>query len=498
MKTDQPKKSGRELSRRDYLKASLVGAAGVLMAPGAAMGAPMIVPSRVLGKYSPSNTINVAQIGWGRIAVGHDLPETLKEPGVRLVAAADVDLKRVEQANDWTRAFYARPNVNRPETEVDVRTYQDYREMLAAHPEIDAVVISTPDHAHVLPVIEAAIAGKAVYMQKPHSLTVREGRVMSDILNRLGTIFSVGSQQRSTRPWPQFKRAAELVRNGRIGNLRTVYVGLPGDPAGGDPTPQPVPPNLDYDKWLGTTPRVPYTEDRVHPQNSLTARPGWLRVEQFSAGMITGWGAHHVDIGHWGMGTEYTGPVEIEAQAEFPTAGLWNVHGPFRVEAKYANGVNMIISGDFPFLRAAGTDNGVRFEGDEGWIFVTRSGNVTASDPNVASASGGPLQASSPAILEPLPAGALRLYGDEAEEHHSNWIRCIRNHTPYTAAPPEVSHRSTSACLIAHIAMKLPRKLHWDPVNEVFLNDPEANSMLERSQRSPYTVAEIPGLLASR
>jgi hypothetical protein len=206
--------------------------------------------------------------------------------------------------------------------------------------------------------------------------------------------------------------------------------------------------------------------------------------------MITGWGAHHVDTAHWGMDTEHTGPIELEAEAQFATGGLWNVHGDFRVEAKYANGVTMIISGTFP--------NGIRFEGDAGWIFVTRGGaQVTASDPADPNAARSPLQASSPSILASLPADALRLYGEENTEHHTAWLRCIRNATPNTAAPAEVSHRSTSACLLAHIAMKLPRKLNWDPVNERFKNDAEANAMLARPQRSPYTVAEIPGLQLS-
>jgi len=486
---DEAKVPGKSISRRDCLKASAAAAAGVVLAPQVAtatpIGAPLYVPARVLGRFSPSNTINIAQIGCGRIARGHDLPEILKEPGTRLMAASDVDTNRVNDLVNWAKLFYAR--AGQPDTEVNIARYQNYREMLAAHPEIDAVVVSTPDHAHVLPVLEAAMLGKAIYMQKPHSLTVQEGRIMSDFLHRMGTIFSVGSQQRSTRPWPQFKAACEAVRNGRIGNLKTIQVGLPGDPPGGDPTPQPVPPNLDYHRWLGTTPLVPYTEDRVHSQLDVNSRPGWLRCEQFSAGMITGWGAHHIDTAHWGMDTEHTGPIELEAEAQFATGGLWDVHGDFRVETKYANGVNLIISGAFP--------NGIRFEGDEGWIFVTRGpGSVTASDPSSPNAAQAPLQASSPSLLSPLPADALRLYGEENTEHHTAWLRCIRNDTPYTAAPAEVSHRSTSACLISHIAMKLPRKLYWDPVNERFKNDPEANSMLARPQRSPYTVAEIPGL----
>jgi myo-inositol 2-dehydrogenase / D-chiro-inositol 1-dehydrogenase len=470
------------ISRRDYLKTSVLGAAGLLVAPGLvpkpvlAKGAPTIVPSSVLGKNAPSNMVQVAQIGFGRIARIHNLPNTLRHEAARVTAVCDVDRNRLEDGKRFVEEWYRRTRGS--ERYVDVGTFTDYRE-LVARPDIDAVIISTPDHAHLLPTLEAALAGKDIYLEKPLSLTIEEGRIMSDFLNRMGTVFQLGSQQRSVDPWPQFKRACELVRNGRLGVLRTVQVGLPGDPAGGDPRPIPVPENLDYDAWLGTTPLVPYTEDRVHPQAGY-GRPGWLRCEQFSAGMITGWGSHHVDTAHWGMGTEYTGPIEVEAEADFPTEGLWNVHGDFRVEAKYANGVTMIISGDFP--------NGVRFEGDDGWIFVAREGAVTEDDP-ATSAGGSPLLASDPAILRSrIETNELHLY--ESPEQHANWIDCIRSRKA-TVAPPEIAHRSSSACLVAHIAMKLPRKLHWDPINERFKNDDEANRWLSRPQRHPWTVSEI-------
>ena len=176
----------------------------------------------------------------------------------------------------------------------------------------------------------------------------------------------MGSQQRS---WKQFARAVELVRNGRIGTLKQVEIGLPGDPAGGNPEPMPVPAGFNYDAWLGSTPEVPYTVDRVMPVKGFD-RPGWLRMEQFGAGMITGWGAHHVDTAHWGMDTELTGPVEIWGHAEFPPQGLWNVHGPFKTYGRYANGVVMTISGDF--------ENGIKWIGDKGWIFVCRDGRNDA------------------------------------------------------------------------------------------------------------------------
>ncbi len=237
----------------------------------------------------------------------------------------------------------------------------------------------------------------------------------------------------------------------------------------------PVPPNLDYDTWLGSTPVVYYTEKRVHPQADYS-RPGWLRCEQFGAGMITGWGAHHVDTAHWGMGTEYSGPVEVEAQAEFPTSGLWNVHGAFKVRAVYENGVVMHISGDFP--------NGVRFEGSEGWIFVARGdAGVTSSDPG-AGGSREVLAADPPGVLgSKIGPGEIQLY--RSEEQHGNWLACIRNRKA-PVAPAEIAHRSCSACLVSHAAMRLGRKLRWDPRAERFKDDDEANAMLVRPQRYPF------------
>jgi myo-inositol 2-dehydrogenase/D-chiro-inositol 1-dehydrogenase len=319
--------------------------------------------------HSPNDKINIAQIGYGRIARDHDLPLTINHDSVRIVAVSDVDLKRANDGKRWIENWY---RTNREEDDVEVNVYQDYRELLSDK-SIDAVIISTPDHWHAQPAIEAAFAGKDVYLQKPASLTIREGRQMSDVFHRTGRILQMGSQQRSVDPWPQFRRAVELVRNGRIGQLERVEIGLSTDPAGTSEPEMPVPDTLDYDMWLGSTPYVYYTEKRVHPQQDYS-RPGWLRCEQFGAGMITGWGTHHIDIAHWGMNAEYTGPVEIEGHAEFPSHGLWDVHGEFLIQARYASGIGMTIGNTFP--------NGVKFIGSEGWIFVSRgSVTVAASDP---------------------------------------------------------------------------------------------------------------------
>jgi predicted dehydrogenase len=460
-------KPDKRVSRRTFMK---TGGSGVL-ASSVATGFPAIVPASVLGAASPGNRINIGAIGTGRISRAHDLPGLWKHDSARIMAVCDLDSRRVQDAIRFVNAYYTR-KTGKPYDGVE--GYGHYPELLANR-DIDAVVISTPDHWHALIAIEAVQAGKDVYLQKPASLTIAEGRALSNAVHRSGRIFQIGSQQRSS---PQFRYAAELVRNGRIGRLKTVYVGLPGDPPGTDEAMMPVPKNLDYDTWLGSTPVVPYTENRVHPQNGY-GRPGWLRCEQFGAGMITGWGAHHLDSAHWAMDTEYTGPIEVWGSAEFPKSGLWDVHGPFQTEALYANGVKMIVSGDFP--------NGIKFEGTEGWIFVSRGNEaVTASDPVARLKDSQALAASDPTIITSV-IGRDEIHLYDSKDHHGNFLDCVRSRQQ-PIAPVEIAHRACSACLIHHMAMKLKRKLFWDPLNERFKNDDEANAMLSRPQRPPYLI----------
>ena len=458
-------KTKSELSRRDFLRRSLAGAAG-------ALALPTLVPASVFGQNAPSNKIHIGQIGCGRIANEMDMPGILKHDIARVVAVCDLDSKRLARAKERVEKHYA--GKTGTEGALVVKAYGDYRELLK-DPGIDAVAISTPDHWHSEPVLAAALAGKDVYVQKPLSMTIAEGRQVSDTLRARKRAFQIGSQQRSDAPWPQFRRGCELVRNGRIGKLHTVRIGLPTDPAGKEEPEMPVPPNLNYEMWLGSTPQAPYTENRVHPQNSITDRPGWLRIESYCLGMITGWGSHHVDIAHWGMDTELTGPIEAQATAEFPRKGLWNVHGPYHIEMKYANGVTMVIDNKFP--------NGVRFEGSDGWVFVSRgSTRATSSDPVTGNTSG--FAASSPKILKSqIDPGELHLY--RSSDHHLDWLRSIQTRKP-AATNPEQAHRATSGCAIGWIAMKLGRKLRWDPVKEAFLDDDEANAMRSRTQRAPY------------
>ena len=461
-------------SRRKFLKNTVKITAGTM----ALSSFPTIVPASVFGKSAPSNKINIGQIGCGRIARSHDLAETFKYDNAHIMAIADVDRNRLQDGKKLIEGWYTKKTGK--ENYVDVKMYDDYHDLLS-NKDIDAVMISTPDHWHAQPAIEAALAGKHIYLQKPTSLTIEEGRSMSNIVQKTGVIFQLGSQQRSVKPWPQFKRACELVRNGRIGKLHTVHIGLPSDPAGGNTTEMPVPENLNYDRWLGSTPYIYYTLDRVHSQTDFESRGGWLRHEQFGAGMITGWGVHHIDIAHWGMNTELTGPTEIEASAEFPKSGLWNVHGNYEVHAKYANGVNMYMSSKNP--------NGIKFEGSNGWIFVTRGNvGVTASDPG-AGGNQKAFAASDPKILSSV-IGANEIHLYESREQHGNWLDCIQSKKP-TISPAEVAHRSCSACLVAHIAMKVPKKLYWDPKKEQFKNNDEANKLLSRPQRYPYGTSYV-------
>ena len=462
-------KSKSGLSRRSFIEKSLKGAVATSFLVS---GFPTIVPASVFGKKAPSNRINIGAIGHGRISRGHDLPGVWKHDYAQVMAVCDVDTKRAEDGKKLVNEYYTKKN-GKPFD--GVKVYHDYKE-LVKNKDIDAVLISTPDHTHAMIAIAAAREGKHIYMQKPASLTISEGRIVSDFVQKSGVVFQIGSQQRS---WEQFRVAAELVRNGRIGQLKTVYVGLPGDPSGNEEAEMPIPKNLNYNMWLGSTPEVYYTEKRVHPQADYD-RPGWLRCEQFGAGMITGWGSHHIDSAHWGMGMERSGPIEVWGHAEFPKSGLWDVHGIFKTEALYANGVKMVVSNELP--------NGIKYEGTEGWIFVTRGNySATSSDPVTNSDGTKPLDASDPKILKSA-IGPNEFHFMVSNDHHGNWLESIRDKKP-NIAPVEEAHRSCSTCLVHHIVMKLDRKVYWDPTTEQFKNDDEANKMLSRPQRKPYALS---------
>lgn len=446
------------LNRRDFLKTS-AAAAG-------ALSLPTIVPASALGRTrrpAPSDRVTMAFIGTGNMGTGH-VRGFLGDERVQGVAVCDVNRM---SGGYWNGALAGREPAK---AIVDFHygeeissgayagcaAYTDFREVLARD-DVDAVVIATPDHWHGIQIVRAAEAGKDIYGEKPLSLTVKQGRAMSDAVAAHDVVFQTGSQQRSDE---RFRHACELVLNGRIGTLRTVTCELPG----GHPDfgltahrqePEEVPEGFDYDFWLGPAPDAPYSPARCHVN--------FRWIFDYSGGQVTDWGGHHPDIAHWGMGTTKTGPVAIRnARGEFPTEGLYNTATSYYFEAEYENGVTMIVE--------SSENRGVRFEGTDGWIFVSRSEH----------------QVSDPAIwAEVIGEDEIRL--PRSDDHRRNFIDCVLSREE-PVAPVEDAHRSITVAHLGNIAMLLGRDLRWDPENERFVGDEEADAMLDRPMRDPWTL----------
>jgi myo-inositol 2-dehydrogenase/D-chiro-inositol 1-dehydrogenase len=453
----------KKQSRRGFLKAAVRGGVGLVILPN-------ILPRSLLAADMPGKRIHVAQIGCGRMGRG-DMEGVLSHSLARVVAVCDLDSQRLAAGKKLVEDYYQKKG----ESKVDVKAFHDYREVLAS-PDIDAVVVSTPDYWHALVAIAAAIAGKHVYVQKPITYGIAEGIALRQAVRAKKIILQTGSQQRSEHPWGSFRAASEVVRNGRIGKLQTIKIGVGLDkPSGHAPAPMPVPANLDYERLLGPAPEQPYMEGRMHPQDSFTGRPGWITTEDFGLGMITNWGAHHIDIAHWAMGQELGGPSRIDAHAEFMTNDVWTVHSTYHVEMLYPDNVQVILDNKF--------ETGLLFEGSEGSVFCTRGAErVTASDPNLPNTDAkSSLRASDKKILSPLGPDAKRWM--KSPNHYLNWLEgIVANRDPI--APVEHSVRSLQACAAAWISMKLKRKLMWDPATESFVGDDEANALRERKPRS--------------
>lgn len=455
------------LSRREFLHTTAIATAAIT--------APLIIPARLLGADAPSNRIRVGHIGCGRIALSHDMPGVARSGLAEVVAVCDVDTKRSASGKATIAKLYPGKDALAPKVE----TYGDYRELLTRK-DIDAVVISTPDHWHAEIALAAIKAGKDVYLQKPMTMTHEEGVLLRDAIVKSGRIFQLGSQQRSWGPNEQFRKACEFVRSGRVGQLKAVEIGLPTDPTKPDDLEQPVPSNLNYDMWLGSTPKVYYTEQRVHSKSDVNSRPGWLRNDAYCLGMITGWGAHHFDVAHWGMNCELSGPSKVEGKGEFPTNRIWNVHGAYHIELQYPGNIKLTVSDKFP--------NGIKFIGDEGWIFVSRDAQgATASDPTSRTTPLKPLDASALRLLDP---NGVTVQFPHSTSHHKNWLECVKaRQTPLVPAP--IAERANAACIVSWIAMKLARPLTWDVKSERFANDAEANAMLSRPERAPYGAVRL-------
>jgi predicted dehydrogenase len=431
------KKKSMSLSRRNFLKKS--AAAGI-----SAFSLPYIVPSSALGKtgsVSPSGRIVMGAIGVGSMGTG-DLEGFIGKQEVQMVAVCDVDANHRRNAKQIVNSRYGNS---------DCAEYLDFRELIGRG-DLDAVMIAIPDHWHSIVSVAAARAGLDIHGQKPLARTIREGREIVDAVERYGVIWQTGSQQRSD--W-QFHRAAELVINGRIGKVNYVEVGLPDGGPGPVKGIEPVPEGLDWDFWLGPAPKVPYRG---------ICHWDWRWMMDYSGGQLTDWAGHHIDIAHWGLGLDRTGPVEIEGQGVYPKDGIFDVPMTYKITSKYENGVEIIIANQSQQPKGMGAV----WYGDKGWIHVDRGG-LWASDEKI--------------LKEKIGTNEIKLY--ENRDHKQNFLDCVKSRKE-TICPAEIGHRSISAGLLGEIAMLTGRKLHWDPDKEVFINDEQANRYLSRSFRSPW------------
>ena len=419
------------ISRRRFLK----GAAAC------ALGLPYVITSSALGadgKAPAGERIGLGLIGLG--SRGSQIMGGFLGGGTECVAVCDVWENRREAVRRHLGGRCA--------------AYNDFRDVLA-RPDVDAVVVATPEYWHSVIVVMAARAGKDIYCEKALSVTVAEGQAMVDAVRRYGRVFQHGTQQRSDT---NFRFACELVRNGRIGRLQTITAAVPASEAAGIRRPAPVPKELDYDMWVGPSPWVP------HCGQAGIGHPGWCFHSDFTPGFILTWGVHHLDIAQWANDTELSGPVEFEGRGTFPRDGYDDVVQTWHAECRYANGVRLVFTSENE------QPNGVRFEGDAGWIFVTR-GAIDAGPPSL--------------LKSTVRPDEVHLY--RSADHAGNFLECVRTRRP-TVAPVDVAHRSTTIGLLANIAILLGRRLRWNPEREVFESDDEANRLLRRSLRAPWTL----------
>ena len=432
-------------TRRTFLKSAAVAAA------------PWVVPVTALGRgrAAPSDRITLGMIGLGSMGLRH-VKGFVQEADCQITHCCDVDAARARAAAKVADEAYKTQGC---------KAVRDFRELLA-DPSLDALVISIPDHWHAACAIPAIRSGKAIYGEKPLALTIREGRAMVEAVRRQGIVWQMGSWQRSTR---HFRFACELVRNGRLGKLQRVEVGLAegfrpqGKPMAHRLEPQPampVPEGLDYDRWLGPAPWEPYTTNRCHWNFR------WILA--YSGGQVTDDGAHQLDIAHWGMGADGTGPVEVEGTGEFPREGLWDAAYRFRFQCRYADGLVMHV-GSANYVRG-----GITFVGARGKVYVRRGGVIEAEPKSLLRETIGPNE-----TRLASPAEGHR------QGHRRNFLDCVRSHAePVT--PIEVGHHSIIPAHLANIALRLGRPVRWDPVKEEILNDPEASRMLWRPMREPW------------
>lgn len=426
------------LNRRDFLKHAGLATGGLL-------GFPYFVRPSALGKEgspAPSNRITVGAIGLGWMGTC-DLQSFLNEPDVQVVAVCDVDKSHLEAAQKIVNDKYGNS---------DCRTYQDFRDLIARD-DIDVVMMALPDHWHAIPAIEAARRGKDIFGEKPLTQNFREGQALCETVNRYGRIWQTNSWQRSVS---DFRFAAELVLNGRIGKVHTVEVGLPSGPGPAPKEPFTAPPpELDYDRWLGPAPWAPYCPSRVHIN--------WRWNLDYGGGYLMDWIGHHLDIAHWGLNLNTAFPTEVEGYGDYLQEGIWNCAPRFCVHARYAQGTEIVIAGGHGEI-----EGGTKWIGTDGWVWVDRLG----------------LDAWPRELLkERFGPNDIHLY--KSPGHVRNFLDCVKSRQK-TLAPCEVSHCSATPGHLGQIAMKLGRKVRFDSQKMAIIGDETANSMLGRPMRSPW------------
>jgi predicted dehydrogenase len=417
----------------------------------AAAGLPLFAPSSLLGaekKEEANNRLGLGFIGMGTMNGGH-LGHFLGTKEVQVLAVCDVDTHRREHAKKRVEKHYGKEK--KSGTYKGCAAYTDFHDLLARK-DIDAVVIATPDHWHAIPVLEACKAKKDIYCEKPLSLTIAEAKAMVDAVRKYERVFQTGSQQRSS---DEFRRACELVRNGRIGKVKSVHVNVDAPSKWCDLPEEKVEEGLDWDRWLGPAPQRPYNHE-LSPRGVHTHYPNWRLFREYSGGMMTDWGAHHFDITQWGLGMDQSGPVEIIPPKDpKATTGLRYI---------YANGVEVVHT---PGAR------GILFIGSDGEINVDR-GYLSSKPGDI--------------IKQPLGAKDVPLY--KSPGHHRDWLNCIRSRNR-PIADVEIGARSVTVCHLGNLAYWNNRKLRWDPKAWHFVGDEEANMWLDRTRRAGYQLPKV-------
>ncbi|MBI5388050.1 MAG: Gfo/Idh/MocA family oxidoreductase [Verrucomicrobia bacterium] len=423
-------------TRRQFLKSAALA--------GAALGFPTIVPSSVFGQNAPNSRIGMGLIGLGLMMGGHQ-GHMLGRDDVQVLAVCDVHRNRRENARQSVERAYA--NQRATGAYKGCEAYNEF-ERVVERKDIDAVVVVTPDHWHAPISVAAMRSGKDVYVQKPMTLTIREGRIMSDTARQYGAILQVGSQQRSERA---FRKACELVRNGYIGKVHTIYAGL-GEFAPPRTLPeQPIPEGFDYDRWLGPTPWYPYNEARVKGDYG----GGWRCFWDYGSRKNGDWGAHHFDIIQWALGMDDSGP------AEFIPKGYEGTEYQTHI---YRDGAKVLR--DHPDRKG----HMIRFIGEKGEVCVSRGDRLDTTPVSLKD--------------QPLAPNDVRLYA--SNHHEDNWVQSIKTRKA-NICPAEIGHRTATICHLSGIAERLKRPLKWDPAKEEILGDAEASRWLDRPRRAPYT-----------